>query len=64
VQSERRSASIRDILDAELSPLEADEPQWSLEGGDVSLKPNTSLTLALIVHELAANAANMARCPC
>lgn len=56
VQSDWRGASVRDILDAELSPYEAGGPRWRLLG-DVSLKPNTALTLALIVHELATNAA-------
>ncbi|HEV7254896.1 MAG TPA: HWE histidine kinase domain-containing protein [Mesorhizobium sp.] len=57
VQADWRGASVRDILGAELSPYEADAPRWRLQGDDVSLKPNTALTLALIVHELATNAA-------
>jgi two-component sensor histidine kinase len=49
---------LREILVAELDPFQAcDQDRCLLSGPDVELAPSTALTLALIFHELATNAA-------
>ncbi|MET0294297.1 MAG: PAS domain-containing protein [Phenylobacterium sp.] len=50
-----KSASLRDVLLAELAPH--GEGRYELEGPDVRLTPSETLTLALVIHELATNAA-------
>jgi two-component sensor histidine kinase len=50
-----RGASIRAILSTELKPYGL--ARISMEGADIILTPTLALTLALIVHELATNAA-------
>jgi len=50
-----RSAALLDVLRAELRPHGAE--RYELEGPDVALAPPQALTLGLIVHELATNAA-------
>jgi two-component sensor histidine kinase len=50
-----RGASIRAILSTELKPYGL--ARISMEGPDIILTPTLALTLALIVHELATNAA-------
>lgn len=52
------SALLRDILDAELTPYRADSARtFSLDGAPVSLTGRAAVGMALIVHELATNAA-------
>ena len=48
-------ARIRDILSAELKPYEVS--RVSMEGPDCLLFPKLALTMALLIHELATNAA-------
>jgi two-component sensor histidine kinase len=48
-------ANIRDIVSAELAPYEAS--RISIDGPDCILSPKLALTAALLVHELATNAA-------
>jgi two-component sensor histidine kinase len=50
-----RGASLRAILSTELTPYGL--ARISLEGPDIILSPTFALTMALIVHELATNAA-------
>lgn len=50
-----QGAGIRDILSAELDPHDAS--RVSMTGPDVFLRPKLALTMALLVHELATNAA-------
>ena len=50
-----RGASLRDILSTELKPYELG--RIAMQGPDVILTPTLALTIALIVHELATNAA-------
>jgi len=50
-----KGASIRAILNIELGPY--DLSRTSLQGPDILLAPNLALTIALLVHELATNAA-------
>jgi two-component sensor histidine kinase len=50
-----RGASIRAILSTELKPYGL--ARISIEGPDIILSPTLALTMALIVHELATNAA-------
>lgn len=50
-----RSASLRDVLLAELGPYGSNH--YRLEGPPVSLSPPEALAMGLVVHELATNAA-------
>jgi two-component sensor histidine kinase len=50
-----RGASIRDILSTELGAYEMS--RIAMEGPDVFLSPKLAMTMALLVHELATNAA-------
>ncbi|MFC3080003.1 sensor histidine kinase [Phenylobacterium terrae] len=50
-----RSACLKDVLLAELKPH--GEGRYELDGADVNLSPNEALTLGLVFHELATNAA-------
>ena len=50
-----RGARIRDVLSAELRPYGAS--RISIEGPDCLLSPKLALTMALLAHELATNAA-------
>jgi len=51
-----QGASLRDILEAELSPYESLN-RIELSGPEVALPPKHALTLSLTLHELATNAA-------
>ncbi len=51
----RQGAHLRDILSTELGPYDA--CRISLEGSNVFLSPKIALTMALLFHELATNAA-------
>ncbi|HEY0686217.1 MAG TPA: chemotaxis protein CheB [Steroidobacter sp.] len=51
-----RDASLRDILEAELTPYDHKD-RIDLEGPDVRLPPKHALSLTLTLHELATNAA-------
>jgi two-component sensor histidine kinase len=53
--AQRQGARIHDILAAELKPYGAS--RTSMEGPDCLLPPKLALTMALLVHELATNAA-------
>jgi two-component sensor histidine kinase len=55
IASHGHGASIRDILSTELGPYELS--RISLDGPDTLLPPNLALVMALLVHELATNAA-------
>jgi PAS domain S-box-containing protein len=50
-----RSAALRDVLLLELKPFGPE--RYSLEGPEASLSPTEALTLGLLFHELATNAA-------
>lgn len=50
-----RAASLHDVMADALSPYPAE--RFTLEGPDVPLSPEASLSLSLAVHELATNAA-------
>jgi two-component sensor histidine kinase len=54
-----RSASLRRILAAELSPYghDGDEPRFTFDGENVSLEPAEALALGMAIHELTTNAA-------
>ncbi len=52
--SEWRGAELRVLVEAELRPYGG---QVALAGGHVELGPGAALTLALVLHELATNAA-------
>ena len=53
--AQEQGARIRDILSAEFGPY--DVSRISMEGPDCVLPPKLALTMALVVHELATNAA-------
>ncbi len=57
IRSDWRGASLEDILRIELAPFQGPRPRWSLCGPQVGMSPGAALTLALIFHELATNAA-------
>jgi diguanylate cyclase len=48
-------ASLREILHGELEPY--GEERWALEGQDVHLEPRRAISLGMVFHELATNAA-------
>ena len=50
-----KGANIRDIFNAEVGPY--DISRVSMQGPDVLLPPKLAMTIALVVHELATNAA-------
>ncbi len=50
-----KGANFRDILNAEVGPY--DISRISMQGPDVFLPPKLAMTLALVIHELATNAA-------
>jgi PAS domain S-box-containing protein len=52
--------SLRDVMDQMLQPFglnDARVARFAVEGADVSLAPKAALTLAMVLHELATNAA-------
>jgi PAS domain S-box-containing protein len=52
--------SLRDVMDQMLQPFGLNDPRvarFSVVGEDVSLAPQAALTLAMVLHELATNAA-------
>ncbi len=51
------AASIRSIISAALLPFQCSDSSVAMAGPDVLLPPQTSVSLALAVHELATNAA-------
>jgi two-component sensor histidine kinase len=55
IATQGQGARIRDIFSAELRPYEVS--RVSMEGPDCFLSPKLALTTALLVHELATNAA-------
>lgn len=52
-----RGASLEEVLRTELAPFQGEGPRWSLEGPHVGISPGAAMTMALIFHELATNAA-------
>ncbi len=54
-EAQGEGANIRDILTAEMAPYEAS--RTSMAGPDCLLSPKLAVTMALLVHELATNAA-------
>jgi PAS domain S-box-containing protein len=51
---------LRDVMDQMLQPFGLSDPRvtrFSIEGEDVSLAPKAALTIAMVLHELATNAA-------
>ncbi len=51
-------AALRDLLLQELAPFQlAAEPRFTIEGADVTLRPQAALALGMAFHELATNAA-------
>lgn len=58
VQEEWHSASLRDLARSQLGHyLDREEPQISVSGPNVHLKPEAAQSLGLALHELAVNAA-------
>ena len=55
IAAQGSGARIRDILSAELRPY--DVARMSIEGPEILLPPKLALTMALLLHELATNAA-------
>jgi len=55
IATQGKGARIGDILSAELRPYDA--ARISLEGPEILLSPKLALTMALLLHELATNAA-------
>lgn len=56
-QGNWEAASIRSIISAALLPFQCSDSSVAMAGPDVLLPPQTSVSLALAVHELATNAA-------
>lgn len=57
LEDARDSADLRDILTSELLPYAADGRLLSLEGEPLLLTGRAAISLALVIHELATNAA-------
>jgi two-component sensor histidine kinase len=57
-----QGANFRDILSAEVGPY--DISRISMQGPDVLLPPKLAMTLALVIHELATNAAKYGALTC
>jgi len=55
MDSQGRGAGIRNILRTELAPYQLS--RMSIEGPDFFLRPTHALTMSLVIHELATNAA-------
>jgi two-component sensor histidine kinase len=51
------SASLADMLAGELQPYESDRSQAELRGEPIKLRPHHAISLGMVFHELAANAA-------
>ena len=54
------TVSLRDVIDQILRPFGLNDRQvahFSIKGDDVRLQPKAALTLAMVLHELATNAA-------
>ena len=62
LKTQGHGACIRDILSAELAPYDAS--RVSMVGPDILLPPKLALTLALLTHELATNAAKHGALSC
>jgi two-component system, chemotaxis family, CheB/CheR fusion protein len=50
-------ASLHDLVTTELEPYNRDGRNISVDGDDIALTPRAGLSLALVMHELASNAA-------
>ena len=57
IQGDWRGASLEEVLRAELAPYQGGRPRWILEGPEIGMNPGAAITMALIFHELATNAA-------
>lgn len=57
IESRWSGAELRDLVAQELAPYRADDTRIGIEGADLMLEPNTAQTIAVILHELATNAA-------
>jgi two-component sensor histidine kinase len=55
-QANWRGASIRAVIEDALAPHESGHHQISVDGPSLTLSPKQSLTLALVINELATNA--------
>jgi two-component sensor histidine kinase len=49
-------ASLREVLESELSPYRTESDQIALDGPDVALSPRHVLALGMTIHELTTNA--------
>jgi two-component system, chemotaxis family, CheB/CheR fusion protein len=56
-QRDWAGAKLRDVIELELNPYENKKSPISLDGPDVLLLPRAALSLGLVFHELATNAA-------
>lgn len=57
IRGDWRGASLEEVLRTELAPFQGEAPRWSVEGPHVGVNPGAAMTMALIFHELATNAA-------
>ena len=56
VKSDWRGAALKDLAEKQLAPFEIEGERIALDGPDVFLPPDLATPLAMILHELAANA--------
>ncbi len=56
VKSDWRGAALKDLAEKQLAPFEIEGKRIALDGPDAFLPPDLATPLALILHELAANA--------
>lgn len=56
-QNNWEAASIRQLVGETIAPFDGEPKRFEVEGEDLPLAPETAVTLALAVHELATNAA-------
>jgi two-component sensor histidine kinase/CheY-like chemotaxis protein len=57
IRADWRGASLEEVLRAELAPYQGGRRRWVLEGPEIGMNPGAAITMALIIHELATNAA-------